>query len=142
LAKLGHAVVRYADDRDVYVRSARAGERVLAALTRLYGRLKLRVNTEKGAVARAGERKFLGFSFWVAPGRVIRRRVAPQALKEMKDRVRQITSRSGGRSIPAVVTELRSYLTGWKAYFRLAETPGCVRRPRQLDPSPNARSAT
>jgi len=127
LEKRGHAFCRYADDCNVYVRSRRAGERVMEALTRLYGRLKLRINSDKSAVARAWERKFLGFSFWVAPGRVVRRRVAPQALNKMKDRVRQITSRSGGRSLQAVGAELGEYLTGWKDYFRLAETPRVFR---------------
>jgi RNA-directed DNA polymerase len=123
LEQRGHAFCRYADDCNVYVRSRRAGERVMAALTRLYARLRLTINPAKSAVARAWERKFLGFSFWVAPRRVIRRRVAPQALQEMKERVRQITCRNGGRSLKAVAAELREYLTGWKAYFRLAETP-------------------
>jgi len=75
-------------------------------------------------VARAWERPFLGYSFWVAPGRTIKRRVSPKALQAMKERVREITSRSGGRSIAQVVVKLRSYLVGWKAYFRLADTPG------------------
>lgn len=123
LEKRGHAFCRYADDCNVYVQSKRAGERVMEALTRLYTRLRLRINLEKSAVARARERKFLGFSYWIAPGRVVRRRVAPVALKEMKDRVRQITRRNGGRSLTAVTAELRVYLTGWKIYFRLAETP-------------------
>ena len=127
LEKRGHAFCRYADDCNVYVRSRRAGERVMAALTRLYGRLKLRVNPEKSAVARVWERKFLGFSFWVAPGRVVRRRVAPQALKKMKDRVRHITRRNGGRSLKAVGAELGEYLAGWNDYFHLAETPGVFR---------------
>jgi len=108
---------------NVYCRSERAAKDAMVTLKRLYARLRLRVNESKSAVARAWERKFLGFSFWVAPGRVIRRRVAPQALKKMKDRVRQITSRSGGRSLQAVAAELREYLTGWKEYFQLAETP-------------------
>ena len=99
----------------------------MAMLKRLYARLRLRVHEDKSTVARAWERKFLGFSFWVAAGRVIRRRVAPQALKEMKDRVRQITRRSGGRSLAKVAMELREYLTGWKNYFRLAETPRTFR---------------
>ena len=123
LEKRGHAFCRYADDLNGYVRSKRAGERLMKTLTRLFTGLRLRVNSEKSAVARAWERKFLGFSFWVAPGRVIRRRVAPQTLKEMRDRVRQITRRSGGRSLKQIAAELREYLTGWKAYFRLAETP-------------------
>ena len=87
LERRSHAFVRYADDLNVYVRSRRAGERVMAALRRLYGRLRLRVNESKSTVARATERKFLGFSFWIATGREIRRRVAPQVLAVMKDRV-------------------------------------------------------
>ena len=127
LEKRGHAFCRYADDLNVYTGSKRAAEDAMATLKRLYGRLRLRVNEAKSAVARAWERKFLGFSFWVAPGRVIRRRVAPQALEELKDRVRQITCRSGGRSLEQVAAELREYLTGWNAYFRLAETPKIFR---------------
>src|SRR5215469_15046702 len=123
LQRRGHAFVRYADDLNVYVRSRRAGERVMAALRRLYGRLRLRVNESKSTVARATERKFLGFSFWIATGREIRRRVAPQALAEMKDRVRKLTRRSAGRSLAQVCEALRPYLTGWKVYFRLAQTP-------------------
>ena len=123
LERRGHAFVRYADDLNVYVRSRRAGERVMAALRRLYGRLRLRVHESKSAVARATERKFLGFSFWIATGREIRRRVAPQALAAMKDRVRKVTRRNAGRSLAQVCEKLRPYLTGWKAYFRLAQTP-------------------
>ena len=127
LEKRGLAFARYADDLNVYTGSERAAKDAMATLKRLYARLRLRVNDSKSAVARAWERKFLGFSFWVAPGRVIRYRVAPQALNEMKDRVRQITSRNGGRSLKAVAVELREYLTGWKNYFQLAETPRIFR---------------
>lgn len=123
LEKRGHAFARYADDCNVYVRSRRAGERVMAALTGLYAGLRLKVNESKSAVARVWDRKFLGYSFWVAKGREIKRRVAPKALEQMKARVREITSRNGGRSMDQVVTEMRGYLTGWKAYFRLADTP-------------------
>src|SRR6266540_3687122 len=123
LERRGHRFVRYADDCNVYVRSKRAGERVMQSLIRLYTRLRLRVNTSKSAVARAWERSFLGYSFWVAPGRTIKRRVSPKALMAMKERVRQITSRNGGRSIAQVAAMLRSYLVGWKEYFRLADTP-------------------
>lgn len=115
--------VRYADDCNVYVRSRRAAERVMAGLTQLYAKLKLRVNPTKSAVARAWERPFLGYSFWVAPGKIVKRRVAPKALEKMKERIREITSRNGGRSLKQVVKLLRSYLVGWKAYFRLADTP-------------------
>ena len=127
LEKRGHTFVRYADDSNVYVRSRRAGERVLQALRRLYGRLRLRVNETKSAVARPWDRKFLGYSFWVAKGREVKRRVASQALVAMKDRVRQITCRSGGRSLESVIAELRGYLVGWKEYFRLADTPRVMR---------------
>jgi RNA-directed DNA polymerase len=118
------AFVRYADDQNVYVRSRRAGERVMAMLKRLYGRLRLRINEAKSAVDLPWSRKFLGFSFWVAPERKVKRRVAPKTLEAMKERVRGITARNGGRSMDAVFKELREYLTGWKLYFRLAETPG------------------
>lgn len=123
LERRGHRFVRYADDCNVYVRSKRAAERVMGELTQWYAQLKLTVNAAKSAVARAWERSFLGYRFWVAPGRQIKRRVAPKALAAMKERVREITSRTGGRSLDAVCGDLRSYLIGWKAYFRLADTP-------------------
>jgi RNA-directed DNA polymerase len=123
LEKRGHAFARYADDCNVYVRSKRAGERVMEGLRRLFAKLRLRVNETKSAVARPWARKFLGYSFWVAKGREIKRRVAAKALVAMKDRVRDITKRSGGRSISSVVAELRSFLVGWRNYFQLADTP-------------------
>ena len=123
LQRRGHAFVRYADDCNVYVRSRRAGERVMQALCGLYAKLRLRINPAKSAVARVWERSFLGFSFWVGRGRVVQRRVAPKALAKMQHRIRAITARRGGRSIPQVVAELRRYLLGWRAYFRLADTP-------------------
>jgi RNA-directed DNA polymerase len=124
LEKRGHAFVRYADDCNVYVRSRRAGERVMGLLRRLYAELRLRVNASKSAVDLAVRRKLLGYSFWVAAGRAIKRRVSAKALGALKDRVRGITRRTGGRSVDQVVTELRVYLTGWKQYYRLADTPG------------------
>jgi group II intron reverse transcriptase/maturase len=124
LEQNGHRFVRYADDCNVYVRSKRAGERVMERLVGLYAKLKLKVNQEKSMVARVWERKFLGYSFWVAPGKLVRRRVAPKALQDFKERIREITSRNGGRSLEKVAGELRAYLLGWKAYFRLADTPG------------------
>jgi len=124
LEKRGHTFARYADDCNVYVRSRRAGEDVLQTLRRLYARLRLQVNEAKSAVARPWDRKFLGYSFWVAPGRQVKRRVAPAALAAMKARVRELTGRNRGRSVTTMVAELRGYLLGWKAYFRLADTPG------------------
>jgi len=123
LEKRGLSFVRYADDLNVYVRSRRAGEDTMQTLRRLYAGLRLRVNEAKSAVARPQDRKFLGYSFWYARGGEVRRRVAPKALEAMKERVRQITARNGGRSMDRVIAELRSYLGGWKQYFRLAETP-------------------
>lgn len=124
LEQRGHRFVRYADDCNVYVQSKRAAERVMEGLVALYARLKLRVNPSKSAVAPARNRSFLGYSFWMAPGKIVKRRVAPQALAKMKERIREVTSRNGGRSLARVAAELRSYLVGWKAYFRLADTPG------------------
>ena len=123
MEKRGHAFVRYADDLNVYVRSKAAGERVMAALRRLLTTLRLRVNEAKSAVAPATQRQFLGFSFWVAKGRVVKRRIAPKAMSRMKDRVREITRRSGGRSLAHVCEELKAYLVGWRNYFQIADTP-------------------
>ena len=90
--------VRYADDCNIYVRSQRAGERVMASIDRfLTGRLKLRVNKAKSAVARPGKRKFLGFSF--TSGTQPRRRIAPQSLARFRSRVRELTRRTRGRSL-------------------------------------------
>ena len=127
LEKRGHAFVRYADDCNVYVRSRRAGERVMQTLRRLYAKLRLRANEAKSAVARPWDRKLLGYSFWVAKEGTIKRRIADQALEAMKERVRQITGRSRGRSLPSVIAELRGYLVGWKEYFRLTEMPSVFR---------------
>ncbi len=127
LERRGHAFVRYADDCNVYVRSRRAGERVMELLRRLFAGLKLRVNESKSAVGPAWNRKILGYSFWTGPGRTVKRRVANKALGTMKDRVRAITTRTRGRSIVQIAAELRSYLLGWKAYFQLADTPKVFR---------------
>jgi group II intron reverse transcriptase/maturase len=123
LERRDHRFVRYADDCNVYVRTQRAGSRVMEALVDLYAKLQLRINADKSAVAKARHRQFLGFSFWVAPGHAIKRRIDPDSLTRMKDRVRQITRRTGGRSVRQVIAELRRFLVGWHSYYRLAETP-------------------
>src|SRR4051794_20269985 len=87
---------------NVYVRTQRSGERVMTSLRKLFEKLKLRVNETKSKVNRAIKSKFLGFSFWVAKGRLIRRRVAPQAIERMKERVRELTRRSAGRSLAQI----------------------------------------
>jgi RNA-directed DNA polymerase len=122
LEKRGIAFVRYADDLNAYVRSQRAGEDVMETLKRLYADLRLRINEQKSAVAKPEDRKFLGYSFFEQEG-AVKLCVAPKALAAMKERVREIINRRRGRSIPAVVAALRSYLPGWKGYFRLADTP-------------------
>jgi group II intron reverse transcriptase/maturase len=123
LEKRRLSFVRYADDLNVYVRSKRAGEDAMQTLRRLYADLRLRINETKSAVARPEDRKFLGYSFWYDEAGAVRRCVAPKALETMRNRVREITSRTRGRSLMAVVAELRSYLPGWREYFRLDETP-------------------
>jgi group II intron reverse transcriptase/maturase len=123
LERRGHCFVRYADDCNVYVHSRRAGERVMALLRRLYARLRLRINEAKSRVSSVfAGRKFLGYSFWVAPKGVIKRTVAKKALETFKQRVRQLSRRSCGRSLQQVVERLSSYLEGWKGYYRLAQT--------------------
>lgn len=126
LERHGHCFARYADDCNVYVRSRKAGERVMGLLRKCYDRLHLAVNEAKSAVADVRERKFLGFSFWYAQGGV-KRRVATSSVATFKHRIRQLTRRSGGRSVEEVIQRLRPYLTGWNAYYGLAQTPG-VRR--------------
>lgn len=123
LERRGHCFVRYADDCNVYVHSRRAGERVMALLRRLYARLRLRINEAKSRVSSVfAGRKFLGYSFWVAPKGVIKRTVAKKALETFKQRVRQLSRRSCGRSLQQVVERLSPYLEGWKGYYRLAQT--------------------
>ena len=128
LERRGHCFARYADDANVYVRSRRAGERVMALLRRLYGRLKLRVNEAKSAVAPAFGRKFLGYAFWQTREGTVKRAVAAKPMAAFKQRVRELTRRSGGRSIQTVIDGLRPYLLGWKAYFGLSQTPKVWRR--------------
>ena len=119
----GYSFARYADDCNVYVSSKRSGERVMALLRRLYAGLKLQINEAKSAVGSALGRKFLGYELWGAKGRQVKCAVAYKALDNFKARIRQLTRRSGGRSISQVVQRLRPYLLGWKAYFGLAQTP-------------------
>ena len=130
LERRGHAFCRYADDCNVYVRSRRAGERVMALLRRLYGQLHLTVNEAKSAIASVFGRKFLGYAFWAAPGGAVKRRVASKAITAFKDRIRELTPRLTGRSLHTVTEQLRSFVLGWRAYFRLAQTPSVW---RQLD---------
>jgi group II intron reverse transcriptase/maturase len=122
LEKHGHCFARYADDCNVYVRSRKAGERVMALLRWCYAKLQLKVNETKSAVADVKGRNFLGYSFWFAKEGV-KRRVADKPMATFKQRVRQLTRRSGGRSMVEVIDKLKPYLLGWKAYYGLAQTP-------------------
>lgn len=127
LERRGHRFVRYADDCNVYVRSQKAGERVIDGLRKLYHRLHLKVNEAKTAVASAYGRPFLGYCLWRSAGGVVKRAVAGKALATFKRRIRQITRRTCGRNLGTVAEELRRYLPGWKAYFYLAQTPRVFR---------------
>jgi len=123
LERRGHCFARYADDANVYVRSRRAGERVMALLRRLYAKLHLVVNESKSAVGSAFGRKFLGYSLWVGRGKVVKLKVADKPLETFRQRIRELTGRSGGRSMEQTVKKLRSYMLGWKGYFKHVETP-------------------
>lgn len=125
LEKRGLRFVRYADDSNIYVRSRRAGERVMASITRfLSKRLKLQVNQQKSAVARPWERQFLGFSF--TNRRQPRRRISPKAVGRFKERIRELTYRTRGVSIERMAAELTRYLRGWIGYFGRCETPSTL----------------
>jgi RNA-directed DNA polymerase len=126
LERRGHRFVRYADDCNIYVRSQRAGERVMTGIEQfLAKRLKLKVNKAKSAVAKPSVRKFLGFSF--TRGEQPRRRIAPQAIARFKSRVQELTQRTRGASLGQIVKELSVYLVGWCGYFGFCETPSVLR---------------
>ena len=126
LERRGLRFARYADDCNLYVRSRRAGERVMASATRLLAvKLKLTVNQQKSAVARPWERKFLGFSF--TSHRQPKLRIAPQALVRFKGRIRELTSRTRGVSIERMAEELSRYLRGWLGYLGRCQTPSVLR---------------
>src|ERR1700732_933645 len=122
LERRGHRFVRYADDCNIYVRSERAGQRVMESITRfITQKLKLKVNEAKSAVARPQERKFLGFSFTTGPD--IKRRIAPKSLERFKRRIRDITQRVKGVSMKTTMEELAPYMRGWRNFFGFCETP-------------------
>jgi RNA-directed DNA polymerase len=122
LERRGHRFVRYADDSNIYVRSERAGQRVMDSVTRfITQKLKLKVNEAKSAVARPQQRKFLGFSFTDGPE--IKRIIAPKNLERFKTRIREVTRRAKGVSLEATIAELAPYMLGWRSYFGFSETP-------------------
>jgi RNA-directed DNA polymerase len=122
LERRSHGFVRYADDGNIYVRSERAGQRVMESITDfITTKLKLKVNSGKSAVAKPQERKFLGFSF--TGGTKPKRRIAPKARQRFQDKVREITRRKKGASWEQRIEALRRYLRGWRAYFGFCQTP-------------------
>jgi len=122
LERRGHRFVRYADDCNIYVRSERAGQRVMESAMRfITQKLKLKVNETKSAVARPQERKFLGFSFTAGPE--VKRVIAPKALDRFKRRIREVTRRAKSVSIETTVEQLAPYMRGWRSYFGFCETP-------------------
>ncbi len=122
LTRRGHRFVRYADDCNLYVRSERAGQRVMESVTQfITQRLRLKVNEAKSAVARPQERKFLGFSFSAGPE--VKRVIAPKALDRFKRRIREITRRAKGVSLKTTIEEVAPYMRGWRSYFGFCETP-------------------
>ena len=126
LERRGHRFVRYADDSNIYVKSERAGQRVMEGVKRFLTRkLRLKVNESKSAVARPKDRKFLGFSF--TSGEVVKRRIAPKAILRFKERIRELTRRTRGISIERMIEELRGYLIGWRGYFGFCETPSILK---------------
>jgi len=127
LERRGHRFVRYADDCNIYVKSQRSGQRVLASITGFLScRLKLRVNEEKSAVGRPWERVFLGFTF-TRRDREKRRKVSEDAIQQFKYRVRAITRRTRGRTMQTVIGELVVYLRGWKGYYGFAQVKSPIR---------------
>ena len=125
LERRGLRFARYADDSNIYVRSRRAGERVMASITRcMMTQLKLKVKQQKSAVAGPWERKFLGFSF--TANREPKRRIAPKAVHRFKQRVRELTSRTRGVKVEKMVEELGRYLRGWSGYFGQCQTPSAL----------------
>src|SRR5262249_42109467 len=126
LTRRGLRFCRYADDCNIYVRSRRAGERVMANAYRfLTTRLQLKVNESKNAVARSGERKFLGFT--ISNDAEPIRQIAAKALQKFKERIRELTSRTLGVSVPQLIAPLARYLIGWRGYFGFCQTPIVVR---------------
>jgi len=125
LERRKHCFVRYADDCNIYVRSQRAGQRVMKSVTGfLMCRLKLKVNEAKSAVARPVERKFLGFSF--SKNKEPKRRIAPKALLRCKQKIRDLTRRTRGISLEQMIKELAAYLRGWKSYFGYSQIPSLL----------------
>ena len=122
LERRGHRFIRYADDFNIYVKSRRAGERVLQSVKKFVGeRLRLKVNDAKSAVDKPRRRKILGFTFFRRSGDV-KIKLTPKTMKRFEDKIRELTDRSSGQSMSKIIENLNSYLMGWIGYFQLAQT--------------------
>jgi RNA-directed DNA polymerase len=127
LENRGHRFVRYADDCNIYVKSVRAGDRVMCSISRFIAhRLKLKANEQKSAVGSPQQRKFLGFTF-TGGKQPNRRKIAPESLKRFKSQVRRISRRNRGWHLQKVIDQLSRYLEGWKGYYGYCETPTVLR---------------
>ena len=127
LEKRGHRFCRYADDCNIYVRSRRSGERVMASMRGfLTGRLKLKVNEAKSAVGRPWERKFLGFSLTVH--KEPRIRIAPKSLERLKGRLRELTRRNRSQEMKERIEQINAHVGGWVGHFAKAETPSVLEK--------------
>ena len=123
----GHRFTRYADDCNIYVKSERAGQRVMASISRFIAqRLKLKVNTEKSAVEKPQNRKFLGFSF-TAGNAPNRRKIALASIQRFKAKVRSLTRRNSSISLEQRIEKLAAYLRGWRGYYGFCETAKVLR---------------
>ncbi len=128
LEKRGHRFVRYADDCNIYVKSERAGHRVMESISRfITKKLKLKVNRKKSQVRRVQQGQFLGFGFVLGKNGAVKRKIAPKATKRLKQRVRELTRRTRGKSLDQVIEALARYLLGWRGYFGFCETPSVLK---------------
>jgi len=128
LESRGHRFVRYADDCNIYVKSKRAGERVMMSITKfIEGKLKLTVNKDKSAVDRPWKRKFLGYSFYMAKGGVDFR-VHPKSVKKLKEKLKDMTNRSRIGNIEATYKNLKKVIVGWVNYFKMAKMKDLMRK--------------
>ena len=128
LEKRGHKYVRYADDCNIYVKTQRAGERVMGSVSAyLEKKLKLKVNPKKSKVEKAKRVKFLGFSFYENKGE-IRIRVSERSLERLRDKIRRMTKRTRSGKLEEIIKEINTYIVGWIGYYRRAKTPSVYER--------------
>ena len=127
LEKRGHKFVRYADDCNIYVKTTRAGKRIIKSITQFLGKeLRLKVNQEKSAVGSPFERKFLGYSFYTRKGEV-RFRVHPMSWKRLKEKIKKLTNRNISMNFEVRIKKLNQLMVGWINYYRLADMKGRLR---------------